>query len=101
MNIIVKVEVDGIRQLFRDIPEFIPEAGESYWNDIEIHPVKEIEKGIYEITEEGDEDFWSVYFHQLNGVFKCVANLNTKREAKKLAELFENASNYRVYSKSS
>lgn len=101
MNITVKVKVDGKRKLCRDIPEFIPEAAESYWDDIEIYPVNEIEKGVCETTEEGGEDFWSVYFHQLNGGLKCVADLNTKEEAKKLAELFENASNYRVYSKSS
>ena len=101
MNITIKVEVDRIKRLCRDIPDFIPDAGESYWDDIEIHPVKAIEKGVCETTEEGDEDFWSVYFHQLKGGLKCVADLNTKEEAKKLAELFENASNYRVYSKSS
>ena len=69
MDIKVKVEVNGIGKLKRDIPEFIPEAAESYWDEIEIHPVKEIEKGVCEITEEGDEDFWSVYLHQLNGGF--------------------------------
>jgi len=99
MNITVKIEVDGERQLCRGIPEFIPEAAESYWDDIELHAVKEIKKGVCETTEEGDEDFWSVYFHQINGGLKCVADLNTKEEAKKLAQLLENASNYRVYSK--
>ena len=99
MEITFKFKVNGIEQLNRDVPKFVPDAAKSHWDYIEIHPVREVENGIYETTDEGYEDFWSVYLHQLNGGIKCVADLNSKIEAIKLAELFENASNYRVYSK--
>jgi hypothetical protein len=78
---------------------FLPEAAESYWDNIEIQPVKEIAKGIYETTEEGDEDFWCVYLHQLGGGVKCIADVRSKKDAEKLANLILNAANYRVYSK--
>ena len=100
MEIIIKIGFKRDIQRAKDIPCFIPEEAESYWDDIEIHPVKEIESGICETIEEGNEDFWSVYLHQLNGGLKCIADLSTKKNAKKLAELIWNAANYRVYSKS-
>ena len=100
MEIAIKVEINGRNQSSEKIPEFYFKGAESYWDDIEIHPVKEIEKGVCETTEKGDEDFCSVYFHQLSGGLKCVADVNTKEETKKLAALFDNAAKYRVYSKS-
>ena len=100
MEIILKIEVDGIRKLNRNFPEFIPESANSYWNNIEILPMKELENGICEEVVESKEDFWSVYLHQLNGGLECIADLKTKQEAEKLAKLIENAANYRVYSKS-
>ncbi|MBW6537389.1 MAG: hypothetical protein K0B11_20440 [Mariniphaga sp.] len=101
MQVDIKIDIKEDSQNPMDIPEFIPEAAESYWDDIEIQPVKEIEKGIVETVEEGKEDFWSIYLHQLGGGLKCIADLKTKLEAKKLAKLIWNATNYRVYSKSS
>ena len=100
MEVIFKIEFKGDIKNSKKIPEFIPEAAESYWNDIEIHPVKELKKGICETVEEDNGDFWSIYLHQLEGGLKCIADLKTKLEAKKLAKLIENAANYRVYLKS-
>ena len=100
MEIIFRIEVDGIKCLSNNIPEFLPESAESYWDDIEILPIKELNNGICEEVKEGEEDFWSVYLHQINGGLECIADLKTKREAEKLAKLIENAANYRVYSKS-
>lgn len=68
----------------------MPQSGASYWDEIEIQPVKELGNGVCETVNEGDEDFWSVYLHQLNGGVKCVADLKSKQQAKKLAELIEN-----------
>jgi len=101
MEVIFKIKLDEEILNFKENSIFIPEAAESYWDDIEIQPVKEIEKGICETIEEVDEDFWSVYLHQLGGGLKCIADVRTKKNAKKLAKLIWNAANYRVYSKSS
>ncbi len=100
MKITLRIKVDGIKHLSNSIPEFVPENAEYYWDDIEILPIKEFNNGICEEVKEGEEDFWSIYLHQLNGGLECIADLKTKKEAEKLAELIENASNYRVYSKS-
>ncbi len=99
MEVILKIKIDEKNLNFKENSIFIPEAAQSYWDDIEIHAVKEIEIGIYETTEEGEEDFWSVYLHQLEGGLKCIADLKTKKSAEKLAKLIWNAANYRVYSK--
>lgn len=100
MELIIKIEVEEIKKLQKNIPEFIPESAESYWDNIEILPIKQFENGICDEVNEGEEDFWSVYLHQLNGGLECVADLTTKQEAIQFANLLENASNYRVYSKS-
>lgn len=100
MEIHIKVEVTDSKEISKNLPAFIPGEAESYWDAIEIHPVKEIEKGICETVEEGEETFWSIYLHQLNGGLKCVADLKTKLEASQLVELINNSANYRVYSKS-
>ena len=97
MEINFKIEIDGIKPI---VSEFLPQNAVSYWDDIEIHPIKELENGVCETVEAGEEDFWSVYLHQLVGGVKCVADLKTKQQATKLAELIINAANYRVYSKS-
>jgi hypothetical protein len=99
MKIILKIKVDGMMQNSTNLPEFIPENAEFYWEDIEILPIKELKNGVCEEVKEGEEDFWSVYLHQLNGGLECVADLRTKEEAQKLTKLIENAANYRVYSK--
>jgi len=101
IKIDVKNDIQNPNHIPDFIPDFIPEAAESYWDDIEIQPVKEIEKGIFTIVEEGEEDFWSVYLHQLEGGLKCIADVRTKITAKKLAKLIWNAAIYRVYLKSS
>jgi hypothetical protein len=100
MELHIKIEVIKTNETMKKLPQFIPEEAESYWDAIEIHPVKEIEKGIYETVEEEEGIFWSVYLHQLNGGLKCIADVKTKIEAMNFAELIENSANYKVYSKS-
>ena len=100
MDIIIKIDVDGIRQMSKNIPEFIPDNAQSYWDDIEILPIKELSSGICEEVKEGNKDFWSVCLHQLSGGLEFIADVKTKNGADKLAELIENASTYRVFSKS-
>jgi hypothetical protein len=100
MEIIFKIDVSGIIHVKKNIPEFFPENAEFYWDCLEILPIKKLENEVSEEVEEGKEDFWSVYLHQLNGGLECIADLKTKEEAEKLAKLIKNAANYRVYSKS-
>lgn len=100
MEIIFKIDISGITDVRKNIPEFFPENAEFYWDYLEILPIKELENEICEEVEEGQENFWSVYLHQLNGELEYLADLKTKEEAEKLKKLIENASNYRVFSKS-
>lgn len=67
--------------------KFIPEEAETKWDEIEINPVVEEENGYCEVVNEGEETFWSVYLHQLNGGLKCIADLPTKDNALKFAQL--------------
>lgn len=70
------------------------------WDNIEVSPVsvelEEIEEGKLvetdaSVCEEGEEDFWSVYLHQVEGVADCIADLPTKELATNLADLLKNA----------
>lgn len=100
MEIIIKINVSEISGIKKKIPEFFPENAEFYWDYLEILPIKETENEICEEVEEGQENFWSVCLHQLSGEMEFLADLKTKEDAEKLKKLIENASNYRVFSKS-
>jgi len=60
--------------------QFIPEEAKSNWDAFEIHPIVEDENGFCEVTSEGNESFWSIYLHQVNGGLKCIADLPTKND---------------------
>ncbi len=81
-----------------EFPEFYPNQALSPWNDIEVHPIIELEEGVCEVIQEGKESFWSVYLHQLDGGIKCIADVKSKIEAEILAELIHNCSNTRIHS---
>ncbi len=80
--------------------KFIPEEAETKWDEIEINPIDEDENGYCEVVNEGEELFWSVYLHQLNGGVKCIADLPTKEDALKLSQLINSLTKTRIrYSK--
>ena len=80
--------------------KFIPEEAETKWDEIEINPIVEDENGYCEVATEGEELFWSVYLHQLNGVVKCIADLPTKEDALKFSQLINSLTKTRIrYSK--
>lgn len=61
---------------------------------LEIHPCKIIDpakykgdKEVVEQCEEGEEDFWSVYVHFVEGGLQCIADYSTKSEAMELESL--------------
>jgi len=72
-------------------PQFYPEAVNHPWDATEIHPLLELEDGNYEVTEEGNEDFWAVYIHHVDpekhGSLSCIADVDTKEEARDLDSL--------------
>lgn len=76
--------------------KFIPEEAETKWDEIEINPIVEDENGFCDVVDEGNETFWSVYLHQLKGGVKCIADLPTKDDALKLAQLLNSISKTRV-----
>jgi hypothetical protein len=71
--------------------KFIPEEAASNWDEIEIYPIVEDENGFCDVTTEGKESFWSVYFHQIEGGVRCIADLPTKNDALKLKQLLTKA----------
>jgi hypothetical protein len=66
---------------------FDPKEAETLWNEIEIFPIYEDEDGICDIVNEGNESYWSVFLHQIGGGLRCIANLPSKNEAIKFAQL--------------
>lgn len=80
--------------------KFIPEEAESKWDEIEINPIVEDENGYCEVVNEGEELFWSIYLHQLNGGVKCIADLPIKEDALKFSQLINSLAKTRIrYSK--
>lgn len=67
--------------------QFIPEEAKTKWDAIEIYPIIEDEQGICEVTTKGQESFWSVYLHQVNGGVRCIADLPTENDALKFKQL--------------
>lgn len=98
MKIYVSIELMSDVDDSMELPEFYPNQAMTPWNDIEVHPIIEIEKGVCEVIQEGMESFWSVYLHQLGGGVKCIADVRSKIEAEMLAELIHNCSNTRIHS---
>jgi hypothetical protein len=78
-------------QAMKDKLVFIPEEAQTAWDDVEIQPVSEDEQGNCDVCNEGEETFWSVYLHQVEGGVKCIADLPTKALAEQLAALITNA----------
>lgn len=74
-----------------EVLHFIPEEAKSNWDAIEIHPIIEDENGYCEVVDEGEESFWSVYLHQINGGVRCIADLPTKNDALKFKQLLKEA----------
>lgn len=71
---------------------FVPEQATTPWDAVEVQPVCFIDNGANcEVCDKGQEDFWSVYLHQVEGGVLCVADLPTEAAADKLAELIRNA----------
>ncbi|MDO8951359.1 MAG: hypothetical protein Q7U86_01980 [Draconibacterium sp.] len=77
--------------------KFIPEEAETKWDEIEINPIVEDENGYCEVVNEGEELFWSVYLHQLDGGLKCIADLPTKNDALKFAQLLNSTLKSRLH----
>ena len=65
---------------------FIPLAAKNAWDGVEVHPVID-ENGICSICEAGEESFWSVYLHQIEGGVECIADLPTEELAYQFAFL--------------
>ena len=76
--------------------KFIPEEVETKWDEIEINPIVEDENGYCEVVNEGEELFWSVYLHQINGGVKCIADLPTKEDALKFSQLINSLTKTRT-----
>lgn len=58
------------------------------FDEIEIHPCKDYNKdGNIEQCEESEAEFWSVYVHNVEGGIYCVADCQTKEQARDLKTL--------------
>ena len=78
----------------KNILNFSPVLAEMQWDEIEVHPVMVInpeeDESICEICDEGKEDFWSVYLHDIEGGVVCIADVEDKTQANNLAQLIRN-----------
>ena len=80
----------------KNILNFFPTLAEMQWDEIEVHPVmviQEKDESICEICDEGKEDFWSVYLHDIEGGIVCIADVEDKAQANNLAQLIRNCTN--------
>ena len=76
---------------------FVPAAAVSAWDDTEVSPVCYVGNDAVEVCEEGEENFYSLYLHQVEGGVQCIADLPTKELATDLEKLLQNAiSHYSV-----
>lgn len=76
--------------------KFIQEEAETKRDEIEINPIVEDENGYCEVVNEGEELFWTVYLHQLNGGVKCITDLPTKEDAVKFSQLINSLTKSRI-----
>jgi hypothetical protein len=83
----IEIKVCVNNKLSLTIPNFSPEEAQYPWDDIFIVPFKDLKNGSYEEVKEGQEDFWSVCLHQVNGDFGCIADLPNKNDAFNLQQL--------------
>lgn len=97
MKVRVVIEIMNEENPCSDILNFYPDAAITPWDKLEVSPVIEYD-GVCEITDEGNESFWSIYLHQIEGGAKCVADVSCKRQAILLAKLISNCANTRIYS---
>lgn len=72
---------------------FYPEEAKSNWDAVEVNPVFEDENGNCDVVDEGQESYWSVYLHQVEGGVKCIADLPTKDLANDFSKLIKEATN--------
>jgi len=61
----------------------------SKWDAVEVHPVWEDELGNGDVVDEGQETYWGVYVHLVDGGIQCIAEMPTKELANDLEELIE------------
>lgn len=68
-----------------------PSAIPDKWDNIEIQPINEDEDGNCEpvLNNESDIHFYSVYLHDVNGGFMCIADCTSKSEANVLSDLIK------------
>jgi hypothetical protein len=71
------------------MPGFFPLSEKMQWDDIEVHPVKDFNNGTAEVCEEGEENYWSVYVHNVEGGIICVADVPDKVQGYRLRKLIE------------
>ena len=60
---------------------------------IEIHPVHEIQPGVWEPCEESEAQEWSVYAHYTTGGIDCIADCKHRQQAHDLKEVIEKIAN--------
>jgi hypothetical protein len=70
--------------------DFTPAAATTPWDSFEVSPVREEPDGC-EVCDKGEEDFWSVYLHQVEGGVACIADLPSEEHAEAIKQLLENA----------
>ena len=86
------VAVDSLKQANAIVPLFfLPDC--VTFDNIETSPIKQLED-CCEVCDKGEEDFWSVYLHNVEGGAVCVADVATEEQANALVELLKYTSTH-------
>lgn len=79
----------ALLQLNGELRRFFPKSAEGKWDSVEINPVFDDGKMSIDVVDEGNETYWSVYLHQIEGGVQCIADVDTKEQAFALKDLIE------------
>ena len=61
------------------------------WDDVEVHPVWDDGEGNCDVCDKGQETYWSVYLHLVEGGVICIADLPNEKLANDFAAVIEGA----------
>lgn len=57
---------------------------ETPFDAIEVHPVAQVEPGVFEVCDEQQADMWSVYLHFPGAGLECIADCESRKAAEDL-----------------
>ena len=87
MSTIPKKLIDGVIAV--TFPEVLGE-----FDELEVHPCQQDDEGNVSVCEPEEADFWTVYYHLVDGGVDCVADFYTKEEAESFRKFLYSFARY-------